>query len=328
MKKRIKITALTSILSIAIIGGMAIVPVWAADDNSKEDIEISFDIPTPDDYETYWCKEHNMMYSNYGDGKCKYCPDGMEKVPYTGQRASTKTYEKCEICGTEYKVYNYYGGGTETDGCPYKEEHEKTTYKCDRCGDVFDTEEALKNHKSNSKDCGIGITFPIPDEKETFKCDDCGKEFDTEEELKNHKNNSKEEIEIVIPLPDETYKCDKCGDEFETEEELKEHKNNSKDCTIGIDGNDWDFNCPNCGEFVMGYHECKNNYFGIESGDPNSKEDIEIVIPLPDDNTEQIAILETEVIEAERIASEARSEADRLTAIASEKRAELEALRQ
>ncbi len=77
----------------------------------------------------------------------------------------------------------------------------------------------------------------------------------------------------------------------------------------------------------MGYHECKNNYFDVESGDPNSKEDIEIEIPL-NDNTEQIAILETEVIEAERIASEARAEADRLTAIATEKRAALEALRQ
>ncbi len=55
----------------------------------------------------------------------------------------------------------------------------------------------------------------------------------------------------------------------------------------------------------------------------NSKDDTEITTPTVD-----IAALEAEVIEAERIAEEARTEADRLTTIANEKRAALEAARQ
>ncbi len=55
----------------------------------------------------------------------------------------------------------------------------------------------------------------------------------------------------------------------------------------------------------------------------NFEDDTEITTPTVD-----IKKLESEVIEAERIASEARAEADRLTAIANEKRAALEAARQ
>ena len=158
--------------------------------------------------------------------------------------------------------------------------------------------------------------------------------------------NSKEDIEIDFDIPEECPFCKETFNKSELEEHekvcpqnpenqkpvepekptdtTKEPNNNSKE---EIEWDVDDLYCPNCGEFSMGYHECKNNYFDVESGDPNSKEDIEIEIPL-NDNTEQIAILETEVIEAERIASEARAEADRLTAIATEKRAALEALRQ
>jgi hypothetical protein len=71
--------------------------------------------------------------------------------------------------------------------------------------------------------------------------------------------------------------------------------------------------------------------------DNNAKEAVMLVFRLPnnfEDDTEittptvDIKKLESEVIEAERIASEARAEADRLTAIANEKRAALEAARQ
>ena len=336
MKKRIKITALASVLTVAIISGTAIVPVFAADDNSKEDIEISFDIPEYDEYHV--CKTNRGIYFTE---TCPWC-DEETTVHYCGtcdQKFDTQEALKAHRNGT------------------------KETFKCDKCGDEFDTEEALKAHKANSKDCGIGITFPIPDAKETFKCDKCGDEFDTEEELKEHKENSKDcGIGITFPIPDEkeTFKCDKCGDEFDTEEALKEHKSNSKE---EIEWDVDDLYCHNCGEFVMGYHQCKNNYFAVESGDPNSKEDIEIEFPIPDtketfkcdkcgdkfdteealkahksnskdcgigitfqinNNAEKIAILETEVLEAENLASEARAEADRLEAIATEKRAELE----
>ncbi len=72
--------------------------------------------------------------------------------------------------------------------------------------------------------------------------------------------------------------------------------------------------------------------------DNNAKETVMLVFRLPDNNskddteittpTVDIAALEAEVIEAERIAKEARTEADRLTTIANEKRAALEAARQ
>ncbi len=71
--------------------------------------------------------------------------------------------------------------------------------------------------------------------------------------------------------------------------------------------------------------------------DNNAKETVMLVFRLPDnskDDTEittptvDIVALEAEVIEAERIAEEARAEADRLTVIANEKRAALEAARQ
>ncbi len=49
MKKKIRIAALASVLSVALIGGTLVVPVFAADDNSKEDIEIGgWDIPPAD----------------------------------------------------------------------------------------------------------------------------------------------------------------------------------------------------------------------------------------------------------------------------------------
>ncbi len=72
--------------------------------------------------------------------------------------------------------------------------------------------------------------------------------------------------------------------------------------------------------------------------DNNAKETVMLVFRLPDNNskddteittpTVDIKKLEAEVIEAEKLASEARAEADRLTAIAAEKRTALEAARQ
>lgn len=255
MKKKITIVAMATAMATALVASTLVVPIMAANNDGKEDIGIEF--PLPD--ESFKCDDCGKEFNTEEELKI-HKNNSKEEIEWDIGDLN------CPNCGEFVLGYheckkNYFDiedGDSTTEN--------KETFKCDKCGDKFSTKEELEEHKTNSKDCGIGITFPVTDNT-TFKCDKCDKEFDTEEELNKHKNNAKEEIELVIPLEND------------------------------------------------------------DSGDPNSKEDIEIEIPL-NDNTEQIAILETEVIEAEKIASEARAEADRLTTIATEKRAELEALRQ
>jgi len=88
MKKKLGIAALTTTLSAAIVCGTLVVPVFAAQSSAKEEIEIVIDIPEELIPPLYWCEEHNMVYRD----ECSYCPEGQEKVPYTGQKPSTKTF--------------------------------------------------------------------------------------------------------------------------------------------------------------------------------------------------------------------------------------------
>ena len=299
MKKKIGIAAMAATLAATLVTGTLITPVHASQREFKS---------------CEYC--HTVLFAENVEAHEKNCKDNPENI-----------YGTCQYCGLEIStIMDTYMYGqlsrheTRCDKNPnrtYKavssakeeieieiELPEIETFKCDKCGKEFNTEDELKAHKESAKE-EIEIEIPLPDE--TFKCDRCGKEFNTKEELEAHKSSAKEEIEIEIPLPDETFKCDRCGKEFNTEEELKEHKAHAKE--------EIEIEIPLPDE--------------TKTPNPSAKEEIEIEIEIPtNDNAEQIAILEAEVIEAERIASEARAEADRLTTIAVEKRAELEALRQ
>lgn len=310
-RKKIGIAALASLLSIAITGG-TLVPVYAATQRREyKTCEYCKRVCFKEDIENHKkdCLKNPNNPNNPNYGQCKFCGVKIE---------------------TQMDVF-YYGNISY---------HEKS---CEENPD-----RVRPNYNDNSKE-DIEISFDIPedgDEEEITENSDTSTVEIENSILPLADDNSKEDIEIDFDIPEECPFCKETFNKSELEEHekvcpqnpenqkpvepekptdtTKEPNNNSKE---EIEWDVDDLYCPNCGEFSMGYHECKNNYFDVESGDPNSKEDIEIEIPL-NDNTEQIAILETEVIEAERIASEARAEADRLTAIATEKRAALEALRQ
>lgn len=227
---------------------------------------------------------------------CEYChtvlfAENIEAHEKDCQKNPENIYGTCQYCGLEIS--------TIMDTYMYGQLSRHET-RCDK-----NPNRTYKAVSSAKEEIEIEIELP---EIETFKCDKCGKEFNTKEELEAHKASAKEEIEIEIPLPDETFTCDRCGKEFDTEDELKKHKSHAKE--------EIEIEIPLPDE--------------TKTPNPSAKEEIEIEIEIPtnDNNAEQIAILEAEVIEAERIASEARAEADRLTTIAVEKRAELEALRQ
>ena len=306
MKKKIRIAALASVLSVALIGGTLVVPVFAADDNSKEDIEISFAF--------------------------EYCP-------YCEEVFVDETMEKLIKQLDEHKKV-----------CPQKPV-ESTEQENNDTNTVEIKDGIVPLADDNSKE-DIEIDVNIPEEKE--KCPYCEEEFDS---------SKLEEHEKVCPQNPDNQKP--VEPEKPTVTITKEPNDNAKEQIEISVGGLFDLNCPICGEIAVGYHQCKPTYECDSCGksfytekqmkehkkrhgevelvipltnetetntnteSPNSKEEIELEIELPEnDNTEKIAALEAEVIEAERIASEARAEADRLENIAVEKRAALEAARQ
>ena len=286
-KKKIGIAALTSILSVVIIGG-TLVPVYASHQEFRA-CEYCQQVFSKENIETH--KNDCLNNSENIYGQCTYCGAKIE---------------------TKMDVY-YYGN------LAY---HERT---------CKENPNRIKGTADDHSKEDIVIDFWIP-----VDCEKCGAELNTREESENHvcpntvgiedgivplaDDHSKEDIPIDTWIPVE---CEECGAELNTREEFESHV------------------CPEKPtepeETEKPVEPTEPIIITTKEHDNNAKETVMLVFRLPDnskDDTEittptvDIAALEAEVIEAERIAEEARTEADRLTTIANEKRAALEAARQ
>lgn len=202
---------------------------------------------------------------------------------------------------------------------------------CEYCQQVF-SKENIETHKNDCLNNSENIYG---------QCTYCGAKIETKMDVYYYGNlayhertckenpnrikgtaddHSKEDIVIDFWIPVD---CEKCGAELNTREEFESHV------------------CPEKPtepeETEKPVEPTEPIIITTKEHDNNAKETVMLVFRLPDnskDDTEittptvDIVALKAEVIEAERIAEEARAEADRLTVIANEKRAALEAARQ
>lgn len=202
---------------------------------------------------------------------------------------------------------------------------------CEYCQQVF-SKENIETHKNDCLNNSENIYG---------QCTYCGAKIETKMDVYYYGNlayhertckenpnrikgtaddHSKEDIVIDFWIPVD---CEKCGAELNTREEFESHVCPEKPTEPEIPETPVEPETPTI--IITKEH------------DNNAKEGIVLSFRLPsdfEDDTEittptvDIKKLEAEVIEAEKLASEARTEADRLTTIANEKRAALEAARQ
>merc|ERR1712243_289006 len=101
-----------------------------------------------------------------------------------------------------------------TNICPYcnkkvdshhiRENHERKSLNCAKCGHVFLRKEYMIKHKC-----------PRDEDSRPHLCEHCGKRFPSEEKLKSHFKYKSQ----VCPR----YKCDKCPKKFCTLSKLNNH---------------------------------------------------------------------------------------------------------
>lgn len=91
-------------------------------------------------------------------------------------------------------------------------------FSCDKCPEIFGSEEELEAHKAD---------------KHTIKCSICGQQFGSQEELGEHLKSHTLHPRTLV------YKCPICGKEFDSEAKLNGHKNENHH-----------FVCEECGPSV------------------------------------------------------------------------------